>query len=46
MVAGTMTALVWLRLPVSVALANVGWGLPKSLSIGCSLAWFWNRFIR
>jgi hypothetical protein len=38
-VSGTMSAFATLNLPASVALANVLFGLPKCLAIGCGIAW-------
>ena len=42
-VSGTMSATVWLALPWQVALANVAFGLPKCLFIGCGIAWYRTR---
>jgi hypothetical protein len=40
-VSGTMSTYVWMELPVSVAVANILFGLPKSLLIGLGAARFW-----
>jgi hypothetical protein len=40
-VSGTMSAMVWLALPTELAIANIAFGLPKSLAIGCAMAWLW-----
>ena len=42
-VSGTMSAFVWLNVPVSLALANVLFGLPKCIAIGSGIAWTWSR---
>ena len=39
-VSGTMSVVVWLDVPDSVAAVNVAFGLPKCLVIGCGMAWF------
>lgn len=43
-VAGTLTAAVWLAVPAPVAIANIAFGLPKCLAIGWATAWFWRRW--
>ncbi|MBI4370866.1 MAG: hypothetical protein HY552_01065 [Elusimicrobia bacterium] len=37
-VSGTMTAFIWLNIPTSLAAANLIFGLPKCLAIGCGIA--------
>jgi hypothetical protein len=42
-VSGTLSATVWLAVPSALAGMNVVFGLPKSLVIGCGVAWLWSR---